>query len=157
MAPRMPHRVADRLPEHGDRVIGERCRHHTQRSRVLAEIGDDRTRFADAGGLKAYPGSARITVAGGKSEIVRHRKVKNQRQRLAAAGYVWILGTLRNPVIKAHYDRRRTAGEGHPAAMRNLFNGFLGCLYHCLRTGQTFDPNKAFSNHVTGPENAVAA
>jgi hypothetical protein len=28
--------------------------------------------------------------------------------------------------------------------MRNLFNRFLGCLYHCLQTGQTFDLNKAF-------------
>lgn len=28
--------------------------------------------------------------------------------------------------------------------MRNLFNRFLGCLHHCLATGQNFDPAKAF-------------
>lgn len=120
-------------------------------ARVLAELGDDRSRFTDARGLKAYAGSAPITIASGKSEMVRHRRVKNQ--RLAAVGYVWIFGALRDPTIKAHYDRRRAAGDRHPAAMRNLFNRFLGCLYHCLQTGQTFDAVKAFPNlaaeHIT--------
>ncbi|MFD8781238.1 transposase [Kitasatospora sp. NPDC059599] len=35
-------------------------------ARLLAEIGDDRTRFANARGLKAYAGSAPITRASGK-------------------------------------------------------------------------------------------
>jgi len=113
-------------------------------SRVLAELGDDRDRFADARGLKAYAGSAPITIASGKSEIVRHRRVKNQ--RLAAAGYGWVFGALRDPAVKAHYDRRRAAGDRHAAAMRNLFNRFLGCLHHCLQTGQTFKIEKAFPN-----------
>ena len=34
-------------------------------ARVLAEIGDDRARFADARALKAYAGSAPITRASG--------------------------------------------------------------------------------------------
>jgi transposase len=36
-------------------------------ARVLAEIGDDRSRFADARSLKAYAGSAPVTRASGKS------------------------------------------------------------------------------------------
>jgi len=56
-------------------------------SRVLAEIGDDRTRFADARALKAYAGAAPITRESGKSRVIQHRKVKNQ--RLAATGYHW--------------------------------------------------------------------
>lgn len=35
-------------------------------ARVLAEIGDDRTRFADARGLKAYAGASPVTRASGK-------------------------------------------------------------------------------------------
>lgn len=116
-------------------------------ARVLAEIGDDRSRFRDARGLKSYAGSAPITIASGKSRVVHHRKVKNQ--RLAAAGYVWIFGALPSPQVKHHYDLRRAAGDKHAAAMRNLFNRFLSCLYHCLQTGQTFDPAKAFP---TSPE-----
>ena len=124
-------------------------------ARVLAELGDDRRRFADDRGLKAYAGSAPITIASGKSEIVRHRRVKNQ--RLAAAGYSWVFGALRDPAIKAHYDRRRAAGDRHAAAMRNLFNRFLGCLHHCLQTRQTFKIEKAFPNLAVTPATAVAA
>jgi transposase len=123
-------------------------------ARVLGEIGDDRTRFDSARGLKSYAGSAPITVASGKSLVVHQRKVKNQ--RLAAAGYVWIFGALPCPQVKQHYDRRRAAGDKHAAAMRNLFNRFLGCLYHCLQTGQTFDIDKAFSMHTAQPEPAAA-
>jgi len=99
-------------------------------ARVLGEIGDDRGRFATARGLKSYAGSAPVTVASGKSRLVHHRKVKNQ--RLAAAGYVWIFGALPSPPVKELYDRRRAAGDKHAAAMRNIFNRFLGCLHHYL-------------------------
>lgn len=123
-------------------------------ARVLGEIGDDRTRFDSARGLKAYAGSAPITIASGKSSVVRQRKVKNQ--RLAAAGYVWAFGALPSPQIKQHYDHRRAAGDKHAAALRNLFNRFLGCLHHCLQTGQTFDIDKAFPTHTTQLEPAAA-
>ncbi|WP_327425394.1 IS110 family transposase [Streptomyces sp. NBC_01707] len=120
-------------------------------ARVLGEIGDDRSRFRDARALMAYAGAAPITIASGKSHAVRHRRVKNQ--RLAAAGYVWIFGALPVPQVKEHYDRRRARGDRHTAAMRNLFNRLLGCLHHCLATGQKFDPAKAFPalTTVTGP------
>lgn len=55
-------------------------------ARVLTEIGDDRSRFADAKGMRAYAGSAPVTRASGKSVAVLARRVKNQ--RLAAVGYV---------------------------------------------------------------------
>jgi transposase len=48
-------------------------------ARVLAEIGDDRSRFTNARALKAYAGSAPVTRASGKSLTVTHRRVKNQR------------------------------------------------------------------------------
>jgi hypothetical protein len=56
-------------------------------ARILAEIGDDHTRFADARGLKAYAGSASITRASGKKHYVGRRMVKNN--RLIHAGFLW--------------------------------------------------------------------
>lgn len=56
-------------------------------ARLLAEIGDDRTRFSDARGLKAYAGSSPITRASGKKSSVTRRRVKND--RLNHAGYLW--------------------------------------------------------------------
>ncbi|MEU8376577.1 IS110 family transposase [Micromonospora sp. NPDC048894] len=113
-------------------------------ARVLAEIGDDRTRFADARALKAYAGSAPVTRASGRNVSITHRKVKND--RLAAAGYLWsfVAATHAEPA-KQHYQRRRDHGDRHPAALRNLFNRLLGCLHHCLATNQVYDPARAFS------------
>ena len=112
-------------------------------ARVLAEIGDDRSRFQDAKGLKAYAGAAPITRASGKSRSVTHRKVKNN--RLAAAGYTWAFSALTaSPGARRHYDRRREDGDRHAAAQRNLFGRMLGCLHHCLATGQHYDEATAF-------------
>jgi transposase len=114
-------------------------------ARVLAETGDDRSRFQDAKGLKAYAGAAPVTRASGKTRSVTHRKVKNN--RLAAAGYTWAFSALTaSPGARAHYDRRKTAGDRHAAAQRNLFGRLLGCLWHCLATGQHYDEATAFPN-----------
>ena len=112
-------------------------------ARVLAEIGDDRSRFADAKGLKAYAGAAPVTRASGKTRAVLHRRIKNQ--RLAAAGYVWAFSALTaSPGARDHYNRRRKDGDRHAAAQRNLFARLLGCLHHCLVTGQHYDEATAF-------------
>jgi transposase len=112
-------------------------------ARVLAEIGDDRTRFEDARGLKAYAGSAPITRASGKNRTVITRRIKNQ--RLAAAGYHWAFSSLTHSVgARAHYQRRRELGDPHVAAQRNLFNRLLGCLHYCLQTQSPYNEKAAF-------------
>ncbi|MFI2477851.1 IS110 family transposase [Nocardia xishanensis] len=114
-------------------------------ARVLAEIGDDRDRFADDRALKAYAGSAPVTRASGKITSITHRRIKND--RLAAVGWVWATYASINPgPARQHYCRRRDHGDRHAAALRHLFNKMLGQLYHCLQTGQTFDPIKAFGH-----------
>jgi transposase len=112
-------------------------------ARVLAELGDDRARFAAAKAVKAYAGSAPVTRASGKSLLVNHRRVKNQ--RLATAGYLWAFAALTaSPGAHAHYQRRRAAGDAHTAALCNLFNRLLGCPHHCLQTNQPYQETAAF-------------
>lgn len=124
-------------------------------ARVLAEIGDDRGRFADARGLKAFAGSAPVTRASGRSTCVTHRHVKNN--RLAAVDFVWAFAAIPRPgPVKDQYDRRRTHGDRHAAALRNVFNRLLGQLYHCLQTGHTYDASKAFPGSTHGAEPAAA-
>ncbi|MGN9786878.1 transposase [Nonomuraea sp. ZG12] len=94
-------------------------------ARLVAEIGDDRTRFADARALKAYAGAAPITRASGRSRAVVHRRVKNR--RLTAS-----------PGARVHYDRRKEHDDRHSAALRNLYNRFRSCLFHCLTTRQPY-------------------
>ena len=52
---------------------------------------------------------------------------------------------LRSAEPRAHYDRRRETGERHTAALRNLFNKLLGCLYHCLQKRTLYDPGRALT------------
>jgi transposase len=113
-------------------------------ARVLAEIGDDRSRFTDARALKAYAGSAPITRASGRSLTVTHRHIKNN--RLATVGWIWAFTAATNcEPARQHYRQRREHGDRHAAANRHLFNKLLGQLYCCLQHGQTFDVAKAFS------------
>ncbi|WP_189177679.1 IS110 family transposase [Streptomyces lasiicapitis] len=113
-------------------------------ARVLAELGDDHSRFADARGLKAYAGSSPITRASGKKSSITRRRIKND--RLNHAGYLWAFAAPNgSPGAKAHYRRRRDAhGDWHAAALRNLFNRLLGQLYHCIQHHQLFDEQTAF-------------
>ena len=48
------------------------------------------------------------------------------------------------------HDRRKTGGDRHAAAQRNLFGRLLGCLHHCLPTGQHYDENTAFPGPRSG-------
>ena len=61
-------------------------------ARVLAEIGDDPSRFTDAKGLKAFARAAPVTRACGRSLSVMAHQVK--KQRLPAAGYLWAFSSL---------------------------------------------------------------
>jgi hypothetical protein len=121
---------------------------------VLAEIGDDRDRFVDDRALQAFAGSAPITRASGKSRTVTRRRTKNN--RLAGIGYSWAFTAAARPSpAREHYLRRRERGDGHPAALRHLFNRMLGQLHHCLLTGQVYDEGKAFPS--TPPRHAAKA
>ena len=55
-----------------------------------------------------------------------------------------------------HYRRRRDAGDRHAAALRNLFNRLLGCLHHCLISGQPFNEAHAFPTPTNQPTSAAA-
>ena len=112
-------------------------------ARVLAEIGDDRSRFAGCqrtqGLRRRRPHHPRQ-----RQNPVRHPP-QDQEQPAAAAGYNWAFSALTaSPGARAHYDRRRDAGDGHAAAQRNLFGRLLGCLHHCLTTGQHYHETTAF-------------
>jgi transposase len=114
-------------------------------ARVLAEIGDDPSRFATANGLRAFAGTAPVTRSSGRSRSIRARKIRNK--RLADACHWWAFAALtKSAGARAHYDRRRAAGDGHNAALRNLAHKLLGRLWWCLRTGQLWDEQIKYSN-----------
>ncbi len=115
-------------------------------ARVLAEMGDDADRYADARARKNYAGMAPITRASGTKHIVLARYARNR--RLADALYQQALSALTSsPGARAYYDQRRQRGAGHHQATRALANRLVGILHGCLRHHQHYDEAIAWASH----------
>jgi transposase len=122
-------------------------------ARVLAEFGDDPTRYTDAKGRKNYSGMAPITRASGLRRVVLARPTRNR--RLANALYWQAFAALSSsPGARAHYDTQRARGATHHQALRSLSNRLVGILHGCLRHHTGYD--EAIAWH-TGPSNEAAA
>jgi transposase len=113
-------------------------------ARVLGELGDDPSRFDDVRGIRSFAGTAPITRASGRSRVVSARRICNR--RLGDACHWWAFAALtKSPGARAHYDRRRAAGDTHNAALRNLANKLLGKLWHCLQHNTVYDDTTAWT------------
>ncbi|MFI9826007.1 IS110 family transposase [Streptomyces sp. NPDC052013] len=116
-------------------------------ARVLAEFGDDPTRYASAKARKNYAGTSPITRASGKKKVALARYVHND--RLIDTLLAQAFSTLRvSPNAHAYYQRQRARGAGHNAALRQLANRLVGILHGCLKTGTHYDEATAWSHHA---------
>lgn len=113
-------------------------------ARVLAEVGDDHTRFADARGLKAYAGAAPVTRASGKKSHIGFYAWSRTTASTTSATSGRSPPSPPHPAAGTHYRARREHGDWHAAAQRHLFNRLLGQLHHCLQHHERFDENTAF-------------
>ena len=116
-------------------------------ARVLAEFGDDPTRYADPKARKNYSGMAPITRASGTKRVVLARYARNR--RLADACYLWAFASLSaSPGARAFYDAHRAAGDTHHRALRALANRLVGILHGCLRHGTLYDEHTAWAHRT---------
>jgi len=124
-------------------------------ARVLGEIGDDPTRFTDPNNLRAYAGTAPVTIASGRSHYLKASKVRNK--RLGDACHWWAFAMItKSAGAREHYDKRRAAGDHHNAALRNLANKLLGRLWWCLANNQLWDDNAAWPHRIEQEKSAAA-
>jgi transposase len=114
-------------------------------ARVLAEFGDDPTRYADARSRKNYAGTSPITRQSGKKKLVLARYVHNDRL-IDTLGRQAFAAMIASPGARAYYDELRGRGVGHHAALRQLANRLVGILHGCLKTGTTYDEATAWSH-----------
>lgn len=88
-----------------------------------------------------------------RTQHVDHPPARVKNNRLAAVGFVWAFAAIPRPGrTKDHYERRRALGDRHAAALGHLFNRFLGQLWHCLQTEQTYNESKAWNSVRTTSE-----
>ena len=116
-------------------------------ARVLAEMGDDPNRYADAKARKNYAGMAPITRASGTKRVVLARYTRNR--RLADALYHQAFSALNSsPGARSYYDRHRAAGATHHQALRALANRLVGILHGCLRHHQPYNETTAWASQA---------
>src|SRR4029453_6105140 len=113
-------------------------------ARVLAEFGDDSSRYADARARKNYAGTSPITRQSGKKKLVQARYVHNDRL-LDALGLQAFAALRASPGARAYYDRICTRGTGYHAAVCQLGNRLVGILHGCLKTRTKYDEAKAWA------------
>jgi transposase len=116
-------------------------------ARVLAEFGDDPTRYDGARARKNYAGTSPITRASGKKKVVLARYVRNK--RLADALHHQAFCALSgSPGARAYYDALRDRDIGYNAALRQLGNRLVGILHGCLKTRTSYDEATAWDQHT---------
>ncbi len=116
-------------------------------ARVLAEFGDDPTRYTGARARKNYAGTSPITRASGKRTVVLARYVRNK--RLADALHQQAFSALSgSPGARAYYDALRDRDIGYNAALRQLGNRLVGILHGCLKTHTPYNEAIAWHQHA---------
>jgi Transposase IS116/IS110/IS902 family len=124
-------------------------------ARVLAEFGDDPTRYADPKARKNYSGMAPITRASGTKRVVLARYARNR--RLADALYQQAFAALTASTgARAYYDRQRARGATHHQALRTLANRLVGILHGCLHHHTRYDETTAWPSQESSSVQTAA-
>ena len=118
-------------------------------ARVLAEFGDDPTRYGHPKARKAYAGTAPITRASGTRQVAGPcRPQQAPRRRLLLVGL-----SARFPAHPAPGPTTTSSARGatHHQALRALSNRLVGILHGCLRHRTSYDEQKAWSHRTRQP------
>jgi transposase len=110
-------------------------------AQILAELGDDRSRFRSPDQLASEAGCAPVTHASGKHRGVGFRWACNKRLRTALTTFA-DNSRRSSPWAAAVYDQARARGCHHPHAVRILAKAWLRVLWACWQARQAYDPAK---------------
>lgn len=110
-------------------------------ARLVAEIGDDRSRYPSAEALAADAGMAPVARESGKRKVASFRWACDKRLRSAVA---CLADSTRHhhPWARAVYLSARGRGFDHSHAIRVLGRAWLRVLWRCWQDGVPYDPGK---------------
>lgn len=110
-------------------------------ARLVAEIGDDRSRYPSAEALAADAGMAPVARESGKRKVAGFRWACDKRLRDAVA---CLADSTRHhhPWARDVYLAARGRGLDHSHAIRVLGRAWLRVLWRCWQDGVAYDPVK---------------
>lgn len=109
-------------------------------AQILAELGDDPSRYPNEAQLAAEAGAAPLTRASGKSHAVTFRYACNKRLRRALTTFA---DNSRHQSAWAAdiYARARARGCDHPHAIRILTRAWIRILWRCWTDNTPYQPH----------------
>jgi transposase len=108
------------------------------RPRLMAAMGADRERYADAREVQQFSGIAPVTERSGKSCWVHWRLACPKFVRQSFHEYA--AQSIRfSPWAKAFYEQQRQRGKGHHAAVRSLAYRWIRIMFRCWQQRTTYD------------------
>src|SRR5438067_6605010 len=127
------HTIFASLPRAGKRLA----------PRLLAEIGDDRTRYQDASSLQALGGTSPVLFQSGMYSKAHRRMGCIKPLRNALHQFAWQT-TQSEPWARAYYQRKRAEGKSHTVAVRALANVWVRIIFamwshHCCYEAALFE------------------
>jgi transposase len=107
--------------------------------RLLAELGDDRTRYTACTQLQALAGTAPVLYQSGNYQKAhrRHACLKPLRNALYQLART---SRQQERWAEEYYQRKRAEGKSHSVALRALSNVWLRILYRMWTTSTCYDP-----------------
>jgi transposase len=106
--------------------------------RLLAELGDDRSRFASAQSLQCFAGTAPVSFTSGQIHRVKLRRACNK--HLRATVHLWAdLSRSACAWAQEYYRRHRDAGQSHACALRCLGQRWLKILWTMWQQRTSYD------------------
>jgi transposase len=105
--------------------------------RLLAEWGDDHSRYASAASVQALGGTSPVPFESGKHASVHQRYACVKPLRNALYQFAW-QSTFQEPWAEAYYQRKRQEGKTHSMAVRALANLWVRIIYALWRKHEPY-------------------
>jgi transposase len=96
--------------------------------RLLAEIGEDRSRYQDATSLQALAGTSPVPYESGNYAKPHRRYACIKPLRNVLHQFAW-QSTQSEPWARDYYERKRREGKSHSVAVRALANVWIRILF----------------------------
>jgi transposase len=121
------HEIFESLPRAGQHLA----------PRLLAEIGEDRLRYQNAGSLQALAGTSPVLFQSGMYAKAHRRLGCIKPLRNALHQFAWQT-TLSEPWATDYYQRKRAEGKSHTVAVRALANVWVRIIFALWQQHQCY-------------------
>ena len=123
------HELWSSLPRAGKRLA----------PRLLAEWGEDRSRYADANSVQTLAGTAPVPFQSGNYAKAHKRFACVKPLRNALHQFAW-QSTRKEAWALAYYQRKRAEGKTHSMALRALANVWVRIIYRMWVSHTSYQP-----------------